>query len=98
MDSRVVIWVREFLVGCTQRVRVGGQLSKEVKVISGVPQGSILGPLFFIVYVHNIWRNIILSIRLFVDNCIIYRKITNMNIEKLHKDLDTLGELAVENG
>ena len=32
VGSRVVIWVREFLVGCTQKVRVGGQLSKEVKV------------------------------------------------------------------
>jgi len=32
VDSRVVVWVREFLVGRTQRVGVGGQLSKEVKV------------------------------------------------------------------
>jgi len=45
MDSRIVIWVREFLVGYKQRVRVGGQLSKEVKVTSSVPQGSILCPL-----------------------------------------------------
>ena len=43
--SRVVVWGREFLVVRTQRVRVGGQLSKEVKVTSGVPQGSISGPL-----------------------------------------------------
>jgi len=50
-DSRVVIWVREFLLGRTQRVRVGGQLSKEVKVTSGVPQGSILGQLMFLVYI-----------------------------------------------
>jgi hypothetical protein len=42
MDSRVFIWAREFLVG--HRVRVGGQLSKEVEVTSGVPQGSIVGP------------------------------------------------------
>jgi hypothetical protein len=35
MDSRVVVWVRNFLVGCTQRVE--GQLSKEVKVTSGMP-------------------------------------------------------------
>ena len=37
MDSRVIIWVREFVVGRTQRVRVGGQLSKEVEVNSCVP-------------------------------------------------------------
>jgi len=36
VDLWVVIWVGEFLVGCTPRVRVGGQLSKEVKVISGM--------------------------------------------------------------
>jgi len=41
VDSRVVVWVREFLVGRTQRVRVGGQLSKEVKVTSVVPQGKL---------------------------------------------------------
>ena len=72
VDSRVVVWVREFLVGRTQRVRVGGKLSREVKVTSGVPQGSVLGPLLFLVYVNDIWR-------LFADDCIIYRKITNKN-------------------
>ena len=99
MDLRVVVWVREFLVGHTQRVRVGGQLSKEVKVTSGVPQGSILGPLLFLVYVNDIWRNTDSSIRLFADELIIYGKITNKNdIEKLQKDLNALGECTVENG
>jgi len=41
VDSDVVVWVREFLVGRAQRVRVEGQLSKEVKVTSGVRQGSV---------------------------------------------------------
>ena len=50
-------------------------------------------------YVNNIWRNIDSSIRLFADDSIIYRQITNKNdIEKLQKDLDTLWEWAVENG
>ena len=49
VDLRVVVCVREFLVGRTQRVRVGGQLSKEVKLTAGVPQGSVLGPLLFLV-------------------------------------------------
>ena len=41
VDSRVVVWIREFLLGRTQRVKAGGQLSEEVRVTLGVPQGSI---------------------------------------------------------
>ena len=64
-----------------------------------MPQGSVLGPLLFIVYVNDIWRNSDSSIRLFADYCIISGKITNKNnIQRLQKDLDTLGEWAVENG
>jgi len=58
VDSRVVVWRREFLLGRTQRVRVGGHLSEEVRVTSGVPQGSVLGPLLFLAYVNNISKNI----------------------------------------
>jgi hypothetical protein len=57
VDSRIVVWVGEFLLGRTQRVSVGGQLSEEVRVTSGVPQGSVLGPLLFLAYVNNIWKN-----------------------------------------
>jgi len=65
----------------------------EVKVTSGVSQGGVLGSLLFIVYVNDIWKNIDSSIRLFAEDCIIYRKITNKNdMEKLQKDLDTWGE------
>jgi hypothetical protein len=55
VDSRVVVWVREFLLGCLQKVRVGGQLSAKVRVMSGVPHGSELGPHLFLAYVDDIW-------------------------------------------
>jgi hypothetical protein len=98
VDSRVVVWIRKFLLGRTQRVRVGGRPSAEVRVTSGVSQGSVLGALLFLSYVNDIWRNMELPIRLFADVCVIYRKtINNANMEKLQKDLDRLGEWAVDN-
>jgi hypothetical protein len=98
VDSRIVAWVRQFLLGHTQRVRVGDQISEEVRITSGVTQGSILGPLLFLAHVNDIWRNIESTIQLFADDCIIYRKIMNdSDTEMLQIDLDRLGEWAEEN-
>jgi len=77
VDSRVVVWIREFLLGRTQRVRVGGHLSEEVRVTSCVRQGSVLGPLLFLAYVNDISRNIESTIRLFTDDGVFYKKNIN---------------------
>ena len=98
VDPRVVAWIREFLLGRSQRVRVRGKLSDAVAVTSGVPQGSVLGPLLFLAYINDIWKNIGSTIRLFADDCILYRKITNnLDVEILQADLDRLGGWAIEN-
>ena len=98
VDARVVEWIKQFLTGRKQRFRVGGELSDEVRVTSGVPQGSVLGPLLFLAYVNDIGRNIESNIRLFADDCVIYRQIvTNEDMIKLQSDVDRLGEWAVEN-
>jgi hypothetical protein len=97
VDSRVAAWIREFLLDRTQKFRVGGHLSEDGKITSGVPQGTVLGPLLFIAYVDDIWRNIASTIRLYADDCVIYKKINNEDIEILQKDLDRLGEWAAQN-
>ena len=68
-DPSVVVWIREFLSGRTQRVGVEGRLSEEVGVKSGVPQGTLLGPLLFLAYINDIGRNNESTIRLFADDC-----------------------------
>jgi hypothetical protein len=67
VDLRVVVWVNEFLLGRSQRVRVDGKVYEEVRVTSGVPEGNVLVPLRFLAYVNDIWRDIESNILLFAD-------------------------------
>ena len=63
-----------------------------------MPQGSVLGPLVFLAYVNDIWRNTESNTRMFADDCIIYRKIMDSSdTDKLPTDLNRLVEWMVEN-
>jgi hypothetical protein len=97
VELRVVKWIHNFLTGRSQRIRMDGHLS-QVRVNSGVPQWSVLGPLQFVAYVNDILRNIEANARLFADDCVIYRRIyDSWDVDKLQSDLNKLGECAVEN-
>jgi len=98
MDLRVAVWVKEFLLGLSQRVGVHGKLSEEVRVTSGVQQGSVLRPLLYLVYVNDIWKNLELNIRIFAYDYIIYRKIMgSSDVDKFHKGLKISAEWVVKN-
>jgi hypothetical protein len=69
VDSKVVVWVREFRLGRSREVRVGGQLSEEVRATPGVPQGIVLGSMLFLAYVNDIWRNMEPTAKLSAEDC-----------------------------
>jgi hypothetical protein len=68
-------WIIDFLLDRQQRVKVGGTLSDPIAVTSGVPQGSVLGPLLFLVYINDISTHLNCKVRLFADDCIVYTQI-----------------------
>ena len=89
----LLAWISSFLTDRTQSVVVDGCLSDSKSVLSGVPQGTVLGPLFFLFYINDICDNLSPGtfIRLFADDSLLYREIKNINdIKILQKDLDTL--------
>ena len=60
-----------------QRVMVNGVKSDWAPVLSGVPQGTVLGPLLFSLYINDITEDIDSELRLFADDCVCYREIKN---------------------
>jgi len=73
------------------RVGVNGSYTGWTDIISGVPQGSVLGPLFFILYVNDLPEWIVNSMKMFADDTKAWCRISNsQDSESLHADLNSL--------
>ncbi len=86
-------WLREWLTTRKQTVVVEGERSLGVDVESGVPQGTVLGPLMFLIYINDIGDRIDSDtrIRLFADDCVLYRTIHSISdSQQLQQDLYSL--------
>ena len=91
ISSHILSWLSSFLVGRTQRVVLEGRMSSLVTVDSGVPQGTVLGPLLFLLYINDLPNGIKSSTRLFADDALIYRTISStVDTEILQSDLNRL--------
>jgi ribonucleases P/MRP protein subunit RPP40 len=78
-----------------QHVALNGSYSPRLPVTSSVPQGTVLGPLLFLIYINDITINIISEIRLFADDCILNRTITFISdCQLLQIDINTMHEWA----
>ena len=71
------------------------EFSSPVPVLSVVPQGTVLGPLMFLLYINDITQGIDSPLRLFADDCFLYRVINSVeDFNRLQGDLDRLSEWA----
>ena len=95
--SKTLEWIIDFLSNRTQKVLVGGKISDPVNVVSGIPQGTILGPLLFICYSNDLPKTIKSKIRIYADDTLVYNCINTIDdCILLQRDLAELEKWAKE--
>ena len=93
INGPISIWIKNFLCYRKQSVMIEGVKSREDTVDSGVPQGTVLGPLLFLIYISDLPSVLHpqTAVRLFADDCLIYRSVQSIDDQVLlQRDLDYL--------
>ena len=92
-------WIEEFLSNRVQRVRIESKFSSWEKVTSGIPQGSVLGPILFVVFINDM-PNVVDSLcQLFADDAKLFRNVNlreNENTSKLQVDINNMTEWSTK--
>ena len=95
-----LVWIKDFLKYRSQQVVVEGIRSSKVDVASGVPQGSVLGPFLFLIYINDLVDQLSgdVKMRLFADDCVVYVSYQNLQaqlaVNSLQSVLDKIGSWA----
>eukprot|EP00795_Rhopilema_esculentum_P011257 gene11257-21446_t len=86
-------WISAWLWDRKQQVVGDGETLSSVKVESGVPQGTVLGPLLFLLFMNNITMQIDSHLKVFADDCLLYEEVNDsVMAENLQRNLDLLGQ------
>ena len=89
----MINWIEKWLIDRRQRVVVDGEVSNWKAVLSGVPQGSVLGPILFLIYINDLDDDITSKVLKFADDPKVFRKIkSDADRQHLQDDLNKLIE------
>ena len=87
IGNDVINWIEEWLTHRRQRVIVDGEISNWKTVLNGVPQGSVLCPILFLIYIND---DISSKVQKFADDTKVFRKVSVRDKHNLQDDLDKL--------
>ena len=91
VSGGVLEWIRGWLLDRWQRVGVRGSWSGWRRVLSGIPHGSVLGPVLFLVFIDDLEEGVISGVLKFADDTKIFRRVDfDEDREALQRDLDKL--------
>ena len=82
----ILQWVTAWLSGWTQNVAIDGVCRDPAPVLSGVPQGSVFGLTLFLIFMNDLPDNINSTVRLFADDCVLYRNIRRSEDQQILRD------------
>ena len=89
----MINWIEKWLIDRRQRVVVDGEVSNWKSVLSGVPQGSVLGPILFLIYINDLDDDITSKVLKFADDTKVFRKSeSDADRQQLQDDLNKLNE------
>ena len=91
IGDSITDWIEQWLTDRRQRVVVDGEVSNWKSVLSGVPQGSVFGPILFLIYINDLDDSITSNVLKFADDTKLFRKVnTDGDKQHLQNDLDRL--------
>ena len=85
IGNDVINWIEKWLTHRKQRVIVDGDISNWKPVLSGVPQGSVLGPILFLIYIKDLEDDISSKVLKFADDTKEFRKVTNDTDKNIYR-------------
>ena len=98
LNVKFIHWLSSYLTNRKQRVVIGGKFSKIMTLLAGVPQGSILGPLLFLLFINDLEVSLESDVNLFADDTILINVYNNVMLAEttLNSDLSKIQNWAAK--